>query len=717
MLYFSDETRPTGATKLLSQQRLRDAVGSWTAHSWAVAVLVSLLVALDIHLIISSLALGGLNSCQENCTSVIGSNFARVLGIPLAIFGLGAHLALALAYRYKSMPVGRIALVGLIGAMVGAAAYLVMIQGFVIESWCIWCNTAHLLGLALAIIIILAVRLTQRELIAGSLAGVFAVLCMFTLADAPDSKTATTQMVATSHLVRRMNSDELSLLNGEFTFETKSLPRIGHLDAEQEVVVLMNYACPHCLKLIKQLREVVSELSAKDVAVFFVPVATNPTMAEAQSAMLALWAANPTLHDQVVDSLLSGSIKLTAEGIQKKAGEFASPELLKQWFAPENLSLARHRITEHGRLAVRSKESRGLKGFPQMWFPQAAELGVSEDSGAYFQAMARHLGIQRTQEPQLVITPSEIQFGRTPAAGSLSRTIEISNPGTSVLKLTDAPLPHGWRAETKLPLEIQPKQTLSWTVEVLSPNLPGEWQSELQFLSNAATAQAKVTFKGESVTALKQTERIELRDIPEGTVSTVENKPLEVTPGFVLGALDLKMDGFTARWANAEKTAIAFQQTTLLPVGGYLGTLHVPVSWTGTSEPWKIPALELPVSAHVRSPVIVTPLRVVLPPVILEQPQQYTISMRPRDASKALHPSVELPASLLEAGVTATISPADERNALEVVLHIPARFASTTHTGSAVVLKSGLSPNSEFRLPFELSGQRLRPALAQRTPR
>ena len=72
------------------------------------------------------------------CETVQESEYAELLGIPVALLGLGAYLAV-LALVLWDTPLARTlaAAVGLAG--LGFAAYLVILQAFVIEAWCVWC--------------------------------------------------------------------------------------------------------------------------------------------------------------------------------------------------------------------------------------------------------------------------------------------------------------------------------------------------------------------------------------------------------------------------------------------------------------------------------------------------------------------------------------------------------------------------------------------------
>lgn len=92
------------------------------------------------------------------CETVQESSYAELLGIPVALLGLIAYLAvLALvAWDTEEARTGAAALA--LGA-VGFAVYLVTLQAFVIEAWCVWCLVNDL-----AIVPLLAVLAVWRVL-------------------------------------------------------------------------------------------------------------------------------------------------------------------------------------------------------------------------------------------------------------------------------------------------------------------------------------------------------------------------------------------------------------------------------------------------------------------------------------------------------------------------------------------------------------------------
>ena len=72
------------------------------------------------------------------CETVQDSKYAELAGIPVALLGLISFLAVLVLVAWDSdlarTLAAAIALVG-----VGFAVYLIVLQAFVIDAWCVWC--------------------------------------------------------------------------------------------------------------------------------------------------------------------------------------------------------------------------------------------------------------------------------------------------------------------------------------------------------------------------------------------------------------------------------------------------------------------------------------------------------------------------------------------------------------------------------------------------
>ena len=91
------------------------------------------------------------------CETVQESEYAEVAGVPVALLGLGAY-AVLLALIVWDGPLARLAAAAL--ALVGLvfSGYLLVVQAFVIEAFCIWC-LANDVVIAPALAVVTALRL------------------------------------------------------------------------------------------------------------------------------------------------------------------------------------------------------------------------------------------------------------------------------------------------------------------------------------------------------------------------------------------------------------------------------------------------------------------------------------------------------------------------------------------------------------------------------
>lgn len=668
------------------------------------------------------------SSDGSGCSQIIGGHWSYWLAVlPVQWAGLGMYAGLA-ATAWQLSPSSsrkRVAIRTLCGVIIGAVLWFSFVQAWVLKQFCPLCATIHLCAGLAAAFLLSAMKDSGSSPAFGLrsvLVGTLATLSLLA-AGSPwviESQEATRSVVISqsSELLVEKRGEDLALLAGTSRLAAASLPRLGAADAKHTAVMLMNHDCPHCVRQLRALTEVMHNLAAKELAIYFVPVGTNATNAEAQATLLALWAGDPAVHDQIVDDLAARRIALTAEAIREAVASRATAAKAAAWLTDSALKLARDQLVQHGQLTKTASETHGFKGLPQLWFPSGAELGSAEDTAFYYETLARHLGIHRPTEPRLVVAEQDIALGRTPVSGHASHTLKVRNEGNGELALSGLKLPAGWKPVTVFPKRLAPGLSDVLELQIASPAQAGPWSAEVLLLSNSATSVPPVVFKGEAVASLPtDSGRIVLSDIAEGEKLVAEERVIESLPEFMCGSASLEMPGFKAVQTALAPARFRFEQLDALPVGGYLGTLRLPVRWAGSALFWTLPALEVQVSAHVRAAVIVTPQRVVLSPLPQRVAQTYTIAIRPRDGTAQLRPAVELPASLRQAGVTATLSPADERQGVEITLHLPAEFNPAPHIGSQVLLRSGLANTRDFTLPVEFVGRRPRPAFALNPPR
>jgi uncharacterized membrane protein len=93
------------------------------------------------------------------CETVQESSYAEILGIPVALLGLVAY-ATILALVLWDTPGARTLVAVLALTAAGFSAYLVALQAFVIDAWCVWClvNDLAVVPLLVALAVARALR-------------------------------------------------------------------------------------------------------------------------------------------------------------------------------------------------------------------------------------------------------------------------------------------------------------------------------------------------------------------------------------------------------------------------------------------------------------------------------------------------------------------------------------------------------------------------------
>jgi uncharacterized membrane protein len=93
------------------------------------------------------------------CETVQESAYAELFGVPVALLGLGAYLTVLALVAWDTELARTLAAAVALGGL-AFAGYLVALQAFVIDAWCVWCLVNDL-----AIVPLLAVLTVWRALV------------------------------------------------------------------------------------------------------------------------------------------------------------------------------------------------------------------------------------------------------------------------------------------------------------------------------------------------------------------------------------------------------------------------------------------------------------------------------------------------------------------------------------------------------------------------
>ncbi len=102
---------------------------------------------------------------KGDCDTVIRSDYSKLLGIGLELYGMAYYGLVAISYAIMlAMPSLHVPMVyvPLLAVSVGAfvfSLYLTGLQAFKIRSWCTWCLTSAALSTAIALVSYLKIGL------------------------------------------------------------------------------------------------------------------------------------------------------------------------------------------------------------------------------------------------------------------------------------------------------------------------------------------------------------------------------------------------------------------------------------------------------------------------------------------------------------------------------------------------------------------------------
>jgi uncharacterized membrane protein len=102
-------------------------------------------------------------TASGGCETVQESEYATLVGIPVALLGLLGYVAV-IALTILDGPRARLATAVIALSAAGFALYLVALQAFVIDAWCVWCLVNDLIVVPLlALLAVLRLRSAPEE--------------------------------------------------------------------------------------------------------------------------------------------------------------------------------------------------------------------------------------------------------------------------------------------------------------------------------------------------------------------------------------------------------------------------------------------------------------------------------------------------------------------------------------------------------------------------
>lgn len=139
-------------------------------HRMVIAVLALVGFLISLYLWLWKVGLLGVLVCGDaGCETVQLSEYAELLGIPVAFLGMVAYLALlalsllGLQPRWQQRRGPTMGLVLVAGVGVAYSAYLTYLEAAVIHAWCRWCVASAIIVSAILVAAAIGLRAMPRS--------------------------------------------------------------------------------------------------------------------------------------------------------------------------------------------------------------------------------------------------------------------------------------------------------------------------------------------------------------------------------------------------------------------------------------------------------------------------------------------------------------------------------------------------------------------------
>jgi uncharacterized membrane protein len=244
---------------------------SWPWWRWALMGLSALALVLSGYLGWHFLTGGSVIGCEGGspCDQVLGSRWATIAGVlPVSGLAMGAYLAMLIAGfcigPSTGAPVRRLAwcaMLVLAGAIVGSAVWFIIVQKWVIRSFCPYCMTAHIAGLLLAALVIWRAtrQFNEHRTEPQRIINPVPAMGVTTIGLALAGILAVCQIAFPPRAVYRGGESQ----NDLSAIDPHAVPLVGSPKAAYVVTLLFDYKCPHCQQLHFLLDEVVRRYDGK----------------------------------------------------------------------------------------------------------------------------------------------------------------------------------------------------------------------------------------------------------------------------------------------------------------------------------------------------------------------------------------------------------------------------------------------------------------------
>ena len=213
---------------------------------------------------------------ESSCDRVLNGRWSTVGGVlPVSGLAAGAYLAMLVASLFigpgTESPVRRLAwraMLVLVGAVAGSAVWFIIVQKWIIGSFCAFCMATHVTGLLLAVLVIWqapkqfdndTTGIASKAKTGVPPRRVISRLPALSLGVSLAGILAACQIHFVPPAVYRGGESQNNLP----ALDPHAIPLVGSPDAPYVVTLLFDYNCPHCQELHLMLDEAIRRYGGK----------------------------------------------------------------------------------------------------------------------------------------------------------------------------------------------------------------------------------------------------------------------------------------------------------------------------------------------------------------------------------------------------------------------------------------------------------------------